>query len=701
MIQSRIRRCFSRIRRLFERSLSEGRIQQLGWILGFIFVIVLVCVLLAVAFLGFKWQDVLSLFLDPGGFGQKEEIGHYDLFRLLATIIGLFLFSALLISVVSNMFENIADSFKNGHSRYSHKGHVLILGGGHQLAGMLSALARDPQSKTKDIVVLTAQNVDALRNSLADHFDDEEGKNLRSRATLYFGERDNREDLATKDLARNAAEIFIIGDDNEPDHDSVSVKCCKLLKDICDDADHPIPCKLVLQDAASMDVFKFTGSVDRKVDKQTAEDGKKKKDMLLVDVIYDNEYIAEQILIPRSETDPAIDYCSIKKIPGDYGYRFQTIPGIREDSDRYVHLVIAGTTDMAVAMATTAAHICHFPNFKEGRNRTVITFVDTGMKGKMSRFVAAHENLFRLSHYRYLEFADDGSPRITPYAPVPEYGDFLDVRWEFADAHICSTEMAALLKEWAADGRQALSLAICLEKQTDNTFSATHLPFEIYEKGCPVFVHQHDKGDILLDAQKSGQFGNIHVFGSTSSIKGDSLYRHRIERGKHVNLVYRVRREKALGNEEYRTIQEDAAWYGSKEADKFSSIYCANALPIRNHSFGLEGLSPDSIEKMSGTLFETEHRRWMMSTLLLGYRALLPEKRTGLLDDHKKWLAIKNEPDAPSKSEFNKVKARDFLHACIAPNEMLKPYPFLDGDIVLLKQYSYIMGDAGLDRETV
>ena len=32
---------------------------------------------------------------------------------------------------------------------------------------------------------------------------------------------------------------------------------------------------------------------------------------------------------------------------------------------------------------------------------------------------------------------------------------------------------------------------------------------------------------------------------------------------------------------------------------------------------------------------------------------------------------------------------------------MLKPYPFLDGDIVLLKQYSYIMGDAGLDRETV
>ena len=289
MIQSRIRRCFSRIRRLFERSLSEGRIQQLGWILGFIFVIVLVCVLLAVAFLGFKWQDVLSLFLDPGGFGQKEEIGHYDLFRLLATIIGLFLFSALLISVVSNMFENIADSFKNGHSRYSHKGHVLILGGGHQLAGMLSALARDPQSKTKDIVVLTAQNVDALRNSLADHFDDEEGKNLRSRATLYFGERDNREDLATKDLARNAAEIFIIGDDNEPDHDSVSVKCCKLLKDICDDADHPIPCKLVLQDAASMDVFKFTGSVDRKVDKQTAEDGKKKKDMLLVDVIYDKK----------------------------------------------------------------------------------------------------------------------------------------------------------------------------------------------------------------------------------------------------------------------------------------------------------------------------------------------------------------------------------------------------------------------------
>lgn len=676
------------LRRNFEKSLSEGRSRQLLWILAFIIVIVLLCVLFAVAFLGFKWQDVLGLFLDPGGFSQKEEIGHYDIFRLIATIIGLFLFSALLISVVSNMFENTAEAFKHGRSRYRHKDHVLILGGGHQLAGMFSELAEAPEYSTKEIVVLTAQNVDALRNSLADRFDDEKGKALRKRTTLYFGERDNKEDLTTKNLALNASEIFIIGDDDEPDHDSVSVKCCALLKRIFDEnateeKDPGIPCKLVLQDAASMDVFKFT-------DPNKSE----KSSTLKVDVIYDNEYIAERILIPQGEDGPFIDYGSIVKHDEKHGYRFETVPGIKEDSDRYVHLVVAGTTDMAVAMATTAAHICHFPNFKDGRNRTVITFVDTGMKEKMSRFVAAHENLFRLSHYRYLSFADDGSRNVTPYAPDPEYGDFLDVRWEFVDAPVCSTEMAALLKEWAADERQALSLAICLERQIDNTYSATHLPREIYEKGCPIFVHQHDKGDVLLSAKKSGLFGNIHIFGSASSTAGDPLYRKRIERGKRVNLVYRVRKGKGKADGgQYKTIQENVAWYDISEAYKFSSIYCANALTVRSHSFDLDGLSPEAIENLSESLFETEHRRWMMSELLLGYRALLPARRIEQLEDKKK------NPERID-TKFDKAKEK-FLHACIAPYGMLTPYPFLDGDKVLLKQYAYIMGGNDLDREAV
>ena len=56
------------------------------------------------------------------------------------------------------------------------------------------------------------------------------------------------------------------------------------------------------------------------------------------------------------------------------------------------------------------------------------------------------------------------------------------------------------------------------------------------------------------------------------------------------------------------------------EADKTSAIYCANALPLRKRCFEI---SDDDI-----LLREAEHRRWMMSMLLMGYRSGPTDERT-------------------------------------------------------------------------
>ena len=659
----------NRFRRSFERTLSQGRGMQLLWLLALILVVILLfwgIVVWVYRDNSLQWQDLLALFLDPGCF---EGAGAHDIFRLIASLTGMFLFSALLISVVSNMFENIADSFKNGHSRYHHRDHVLILGGGHQLFSMITALLEeDCRYKKNQIVVLTLQNVDELRTRLFSFFNGKRGRELEKRLTLYYGERDNENHLRTKDLARNASAIYIIGEDGEVDHDSLSLRCCRSLRTICAGEGENIPCYLVLQDSASMDVYRFVKNAE------SSEDSR-----LKVDVVDANEYTAEQVLVSvHHGSYPVIDYQAINR-SGDGS--FEVVPGISGDSDRHVHVVVAGLTQMGRAMAFTTAHICHFPNFKDGKNRTVITFVDTDMEAKMSRFVSSMDNLFRLSHYRYLSVAEDGTVQAREYAPDPDYGDFLDIEWEFVDADICSVGMSRLLKTWAADDKQALSLMFCLDKQEENTFASLHLPGDIYQKGCPIFVHQQDYGDILRNAQLTRHFGNLHIFGMASDIQDDPLYLRRSMNGQEVNFIY----DQAYVDPCHKTATE--AWYTISEAHKLSSIYCANALPIRARSFGMEALDlsrmePDELH----SLYETEHRRWTMSSLLLGYGALDTDTRNDLarrISSEDK--TVKNE----AKAENKRLKGQ-FLHMDITPYDDLTPGE-QGKDEIILKKYSLIV----------
>ena len=72
----------------------------------------------------------------------------------------------------------------------------------------------------------------------------------------------------------------------------------------------------------------------------------------------------------------------------------------------------------------------------------------------------------------------------------------------------------------------------------------------------------------------------------------------------HVNALYLV------GKEGFNNFDYYHAWYDAKESDKFASIYCANALNFRWVNFDPNGDREP--------LYEAEHRRWMMTKLLMG-----------------------------------------------------------------------------------
>ena len=670
-----------KLRRRLEQTLSEGQGMQLLWLIVIILLVFFVfwgIVVFVFRDRSLGWQELISLFLDPGSFGGA---GAHDTFRLIATIFGVFLFSALLISVVSNIFENIAESFRNGHTRHTHKDHVLILGSGNQLISIISALLeKDAPYKSSDIVVLTQQPVNELRERLFTlHFlDDQKGKELSERLYLYYGNRDNENELRRRNLARDASVIYIIGEDIEIDHDSVSIRCCNKLKELCKGTGRTVKCFMVLREQASIHVYKY---VNKNVkDAETSGDSD-----LRVDVIDANEYIAEQVFVNDHDGKdiiidyPKIDYRSIEK-DGD---KFKVIPGIRPSDNNYVHLVIAGFSDMAQTVARTAAHLCHFPNFQDGQRRTIITFVDSDMKSKMDRFVNSLSYLFKLSHYKYVSFDSFGNETEVTHEPDSRYGDLLDIEWEFVDTDLYSPGAVKMLDMLSQDSNRSLSLVIAKESQSDSTALALHLPRFIYDKGYPIFVHQQDYGDILKLARKTGQFGNLYIFGMASEIQDDPLFLCRSKRGQRVNFIY----DQGKWGEKHP--DEESAWFSIPEAHKFSSIYCANAMAFRARSYELTNTHSvaDLTDEQRTSIYEAEHRRWMMSTLILGYT---PKESAYLGKWKEQYMSDDEAVKKAAEKEFSTAKKQLYIHYDITPYQNLIPSE-KDKDKIIIDQIANIL----------
>ena len=640
------------MRRRFEETLSEGRGKQLVWLLAIIVFVILVFKAIG----SFGWQELIAIFLDPGGFaGAKTNV----MLSFLATILGVLLFSACLISVFSNIFENMAYSFRNGLSRYKHKGHILILGGGHHLTSMLFSLLDDNSNhKDEDIVVLTSQPVEELRSKVFSLpvLDETKEQTLKRRVTFYYGERDNESNLTKKDLALNAKVIYIIGEDNEVDHDSMSIRCCKVLQKIfTDPSAKEVRCYMVFKDSSSIDVFKYIK------DSETFSGTK-----LRVDVVDANEYLAEQVLVEEHDSQyeinyPRVDYRDII----NNGEKFQLVEGIRENDDNFVHIAIAGTTNMARAMALTSAHICHFPNYKKGKRRTIISLIDTDMKAKMDKIVSSMEGLFKLSWYRFISFRPDGAQETIVHQPDEAYGDFLDIEWEFIDGNLSSPGVRSLIEDWTKDSNRSLSFVICQDDQEDSTHTALHLPRCVYEKGYPILVQQ-EFGEVIERAATTHQYGNIHAFGMVTNIQDDPLFERRSSKGQKVNFIY----NQAYGNPKYS--DEVTAWYTLSEAHKFSSIYSANAMYIRERSFELSAMKDVSTldEGQQTSIYEVEHRRWMMSELILGYTPYEKEKIS-------EWKTRRMSEDTTvmeaAIKEYKDSKGKRFVHYDITPYDNLIP----------------------------
>lgn len=529
------------LKRKFDKLVASGKGTQLIWLMV-ISAIALGGALIYALVRGnaaFGWRETLAIFLDPGNFMLGASSGH-EWFGLFMALLSIFLFSALLVSTFINVLENIGTSVREGKRRYNFQHHILVLGSGKKLQRIVDSLKNDSRS----IVVMSPNPVCA-----------------NSKVVYYNGLRDSYEDLLSTD-ASNADMIYIIGEDNEPGHDAKSLQALEMLKEICSSATHDVYCYLSINETVTQEVFQYY--------RQNGESR-----LLLVDVINDYEYYAEQLMV---------------------GTDF--LPVIKSGEDKTCHIIIVGTGKAAQSAAYTAAHICHYPSYTEFGRKTEISFVDTGMKTFRDMLIASRPHLFAMSEWTYM------SPDSKTEIHHADNGDILDIKWNFIDAAAESAEAKDFIVNVLADTVNDVRIIVCGKNDTEVSARVLHLPRAAYD--IPSIALFLEESVALIDkAHETNMYGNLVVFGPASA-HDDALFQRRSMLGQRVNFIY----DQAYAKDPSKTVEE--AWYKQSESNKFSSIYCANAMPLRRLCYDLS--KPDR-----RPVYEAEHRRWLVSELIMGY----------------------------------------------------------------------------------
>ena len=669
-----MRKYWKRVLWRFDRSFSSNRVwKPVLWVLGFCVVWTLALWLVALIWRSagipegaHPLDDVISLVIGQSNYPmEKSTLPHW--YQLLVAMVGTMFFTAFLISMFSNILMNRAASHRKGFLHYYFENHVLILGGSSMVVGLLKSIAADEQLRKKDVVILSNKDAEELWVKIVPLLTNEERK---VSLTIYHGER-NMDKALLFSQVELASVIYIIGEDEEKEHDSINMDCWQRVGKIRGDkAKTDAQCYLSFERNASTYLFHAMPEEPSTAKMETT-------------IFNRLESVAQQILIGDDER---WEGCTLDR------------KGIGPDSDKYVHLVVFGMTQMGYAMASTAAHLCHFPNFDETAEnpiRTKITFVDPEADTEMKLVMGRYPGLFEMSHSEYRK---EGHTKKS--VPRQEYGDFLDVEWEFIKGSVVDEWIRRELVSWLKDESRILTLAFCDEDAEKNIAQALYLPRKFYtlsdEKAAkpekPVILVYQPVNDAMLHAiqdNKVERYNNIRPFGNMTDSFDRNLNR-RESAGKRINFLYEKGESYVMMPCDETDLDE--SWRQLSFAKKMSNIYAANSIYAKYRSEGIDWrdiplllLDEDAINRLA----HIEHARWNMEKLLVGFSAMTKAER----DDYNARLASNDASvKATAKKDHNKQKDKGFRHKDIAPYCEL-PDSAKSYDITIVKNLRDVVAD--------
>lgn len=660
----------------FDRSFSKGLKWQLAWLVGIMCVIIIV--LTAISYAGEMYAgnvsdetrllDILFVLIDPGIGSESMS----SALTIICSLLGLIIFSGMLISVISNVLERRVERYTKGETDYKISNHVVILGFNRSIPSLIDHILEKYREEDPYIIIMCNRNIEETRDWLHANIPKEHEDNI----ILMNGVRNTEDDIDRLRLRCGVKEIFILGEADEPTHahDTISMQCVKKiaekLKD--DGASSKIECHVQL-DSQIM----FSALQKAKID----------------------ETIKEQLIFAPFNFNEIWAQKALATIPNEYKPLDGT--GITKNSDKHVHLIIAGMNPLSWSLAVNAAHILHFPNFKEGVFSTcsTITFIDTEATSKGKEFRSWYRNLFDLARWREVsehqcmekdEYWTDPIADKDSDSPYKHLGpvNFMDIQWEFIEGDIFDKSILNYIESVATLENAITTIALCEEESDKNSSICLSLSEMTRFSANEILVRQEESDIVVNTLRKVHGFENARAFGMMNECYKENLISDKY--GKLINAAYSGC---AFDGSAEDNKKIESEWKEKTSLDKWSSIYCANMLFYKLRFLGLDTSKPLSKKEIEDATSEdnhciiqpTEHNRWNTERLLLGVRPLYSEEFDYW------WNNWKDKDKKEMRQKKDEMKSQ-MKHVDICSNDLLEKVdkPVVSFDTTLNEKLSVI-----------
>ena len=638
----------------FDRSFSGKGWKQLAWLFG-----VIVTVFITIYFISFiyvfpepsdiellgeksdvpmgRLLQLICLFIDPGNITEVPPALRW--FSLLVVILGLILFCGLLISVISNMLERRVERFREGDIVYPLRNHVVVIGFDDMVPTLIQQICEDTHYEKCHILIQSALPAQDIRSKIHTELD---AKNEK-RIVVLHAQRNSTEELE-KLYTTKAREVFIIGERDEHDHDSLNIDCLKKIVDIhkkCKNCSL-IPFTVLFENQTTFAAFQLT---------DLSEEWRKYIEFHPFNFY---EGWAKKILVNRKygKGEDLIEYLPLDREAVTY------------ESDKHVHLVIIGMSRMGVALGVEAAHLLHFPNFcRDNSKKSIITFIDEIADEEMNFFYGRYRHYFEIASTCYYDMSNDTISRkiIPPSRFSGKDADFLDIQFEFIKGRAENPIIQNQIKEWVHNPDEILTIAVCLNYPPQSMAMGLYLPDDVYDNNIPVLVRQETSSALLnmLNSKKKDdkihKYSHIFPFGMLDNCY--DLDKQSQRKGQIIHYVYNYYDTygsvpQACPND----VELKKRWNTLPVSHQWSNLYSAFSIGPKLRSLQITGNNIQLTDNQIALLSEVEHNRWNMEKLLLGYRKPTAEEE-----------AIINS----SKEKKKEYKEKRFVHPDIRPYDEL------------------------------
>jgi len=545
-------------------------------------------------------------FVNPGG-QNMASTSRGRIIAFVLAMLGMVLMTGLLISLISNFFQRRIERWRTGQIRYTHGlgRHCIVIGANNMMACTIRQIEERYGKHMQHVIVLTQQNVEQVRRQLYSELP----TSLEKKVVFYAGSLTERDEIANL-RCHEADEVFIlgVGTMNDAEHDTTNLQCLKLIADSLPTGKEQLRVQVLLNDMSTYSVFQMS---------ELTEEQQEKIEFMPFNIY---ETWARKVLVENRAEEIQYEPLDSKQ-------------GIRKADDKYVHLVVAGMTNMGMQLAVEAAHIAHYPNYaRDHRLKTIITFVDTDIEEKKRDFKARYRELFDVyeGDNRHLVTAD-------------EEENFLDVEWEFVEGSLKDRDFVHQCVELMIGEQTLMTLALCQEQVEEVMTTVLSLPQSLYQKVTQVLVCQLGSDEILKVLSRSPKtyFSKVRPFGMISSCV--NLAYKQMPLSKLLNYAYNhpedIEMKHAMEDDEGNYCDNvSKLWAQQTTANKWSNIYNSDSIPTKLRSVGkllAAGVDVTLSEEEVKTIAEVEHRRWNMEKLLMGFRTLTAEEQALCLHEGK------------------------------------------------------------------